>query len=367
MSAEGTTQGDPLAMALYALSVQPLITSLQAASSTKQCWFADDACGAGSVLEIKKWWDVLNSLGPVFGYFPNPKKCWIVSKPDKEASVKEVFKDTAVNVTVEGQKHLGAVIGSQEYLEEYVTEKVTNWVSEITKLAEFAISQPQACYAAYTFGLKHRWTYFLRTLPDIQELLEPLENAISKVLIPAITEHRCTPLDRDILALPVRLGGLGMTNPCLDANLEHRPIRPMSTSTTTTLPPPPSSQVIYTPPSPHFPISTSTTTTRATRPPLSSPSSSSSSHRLQITYTPITTQCTNQIPFTPSTTNPRIYTMNMRFHTPCNPHSNTLHLYSINIPIEIPPTPRPSTSSAATQKPITQTLTDSQDKGTQTL
>ena len=100
-----------------------------------------------------------------------------------------MFKDTAVNVTVEGQKHLGAVIGSREYLEEYVSEKVTNWVSEVTKLAEFALSQPQACYAAYTFGLKHRWTYFLRTLPDIQELLEPLENAISKVLIPAITEH----------------------------------------------------------------------------------------------------------------------------------------------------------------------------------
>ena len=137
--------------------------------------------------------------------------------------MKEVFKDTAVNVTVEGQKHLGAVIGSREYLEEYVIEKVTNWVSEITKLAEFALSQPQVCYAAYTFGLKHRWTYFLRTLPDIQELLEPLENAISKVLIPAIMEQlwRCTRLDRDILALPVRLGGLGMTNLCLDANLEQ--------------------------------------------------------------------------------------------------------------------------------------------------
>ena len=62
---------------------------------------------------------------------------------------------------------------------------------------------------------------FLRTLHDIEELLEPLENAISKELIPAITEHRCTRLDRDILALPVRLGGLGMTNPCLDANLEQ--------------------------------------------------------------------------------------------------------------------------------------------------
>ena len=221
LSAEGTTQGDPLAMGLYALSVQPLITSLGVASSTKQCWFADDACGAGSILEIKKWWDALNTLGPGFGYFPNAQKCWIISKADKEASVKEVFKDTAVNVTVQGQKHLGAVIGSREYLEKYVSEKVTNWVSEVTKLAEFALSQPQACYAAYTFGLKHRWTYFLRTLPDIQDLLEPLENAISKVLIPAITEHRSSQLDRDILALPVRLGGLGMTNPCLEANFEQ--------------------------------------------------------------------------------------------------------------------------------------------------
>ena len=44
---------------------------------------------------------------------------------------------------------------------------MTNWINDIAKLAEFALSQPQACYAAYTFGLKHRWTYFLRTLPDI--------------------------------------------------------------------------------------------------------------------------------------------------------------------------------------------------------
>ena len=50
--------------------------------------------------------------------------------------MKEVFKDMAVNVTVQGQKHLAAVIGSREYLEEYVSEKVTNWVSKVTKLAE---------------------------------------------------------------------------------------------------------------------------------------------------------------------------------------------------------------------------------------
>ena len=132
--------------------------------------------------------------------------------------VKEAFKGTAINVTVQGQRHLGAAIGSREYVEEYVNDKVTSWISEITKLAEFAVTQPQASYAAYTFGLKHRWTYFLRTLPDIQDLLEPLESAISRVLIPAITEWQCGQLDRDILALSVPLGGLGVANPAGDAN-----------------------------------------------------------------------------------------------------------------------------------------------------
>ena len=82
-------------------------------------------------------------------------------------------------------------------------DKNTNKVSIIiiiirAKLAEFALSQPQACYAAYTFGLK-----------------------ISHVLIPAITERKCNQLDRNILALPVRLGGLGLGDPSLEARREY--------------------------------------------------------------------------------------------------------------------------------------------------
>ena len=102
MSAEGTTvQGDPLAMGLYALSIHPLITSLQAASIVKQCWFADDARGAGSIMEIRTWWDALSTLGPDFGYFPNDRKCWFIAKPAKEESVREAFKDMSINVTVQ--------------------------------------------------------------------------------------------------------------------------------------------------------------------------------------------------------------------------------------------------------------------------
>ena len=92
---------------------------------------------------------------------------------------------------------------------------------EVTKLADFATSQPQACYAAFTFGLRHRWTYFLRTLPDIAELLAPLERATNEVLIPAVTDHTVTKVERDLLGLPVCMGDLGFTDPVVTSPSEY--------------------------------------------------------------------------------------------------------------------------------------------------
>ena len=58
------------------------------------------------------------------GYFPNAKKCWLIIKPERDQAATEVFRDTAINVTIEGHKHLGAAVQSRSFLEEYVGEKV---------------------------------------------------------------------------------------------------------------------------------------------------------------------------------------------------------------------------------------------------
>ena len=143
-------------------------------------------------------------------------------KPEKEEAARDLFDQTSISISTRGQKHLGAVHGSRSYLEEYVSEKVDDWVGQVVKLAEFAATQPQACNAAYTFGLKHKWTYYLRTLSDIEELLEPLERAISDALIPTITGHTGTTSERELLALPERMGGLGLENPVeRRAGFEH--------------------------------------------------------------------------------------------------------------------------------------------------
>ena len=106
---------------------------------------------------------MVGRAGPGLGYFPNAKKCWLIVKPCREEGARGLFAGTAINVTTGEQKHLGALLGSRSYLEEYVNDKVVGWVNEVKRLAEFAVSQPQACFTAFTLGLKHRWTYFLRT------------------------------------------------------------------------------------------------------------------------------------------------------------------------------------------------------------
>ena len=59
-SKEGTTQGDPLAMAMFAVATVPLIKELSSRVSVKQLWYADDATSLGSLLEIRRWWDYIN-------------------------------------------------------------------------------------------------------------------------------------------------------------------------------------------------------------------------------------------------------------------------------------------------------------------
>ena len=88
--------------------------TLQNTSNAKQCWLADDASGAGFIIDVfKKWWLSLEKIGPMFGYHPKAIKCWLIVKPNKYEEAMEAFQNTAINVTTEGCCRLGAPLGSR--------------------------------------------------------------------------------------------------------------------------------------------------------------------------------------------------------------------------------------------------------------
>ena len=49
-----------------------------------------------------------------------------------------LFANSRVNITDEGRRHLGAVIGSTEYRDEYVKDLVKVWESQLTILSTIA-------------------------------------------------------------------------------------------------------------------------------------------------------------------------------------------------------------------------------------
>ncbi len=150
-------------------------------------WFADDATAGGHVHQLHDWMYKLRDIGPSFGYFANPCKTWLIVKDDHLSTAFKLFAGTGVNFTTEGKRHLGAALGPRSFVSSYVKAKVNTWVASNYKLSEIAKTQPHAAYSAYTHGLASKWTYFLRTIPDIADLLQPLEDAITSKFIPALT------------------------------------------------------------------------------------------------------------------------------------------------------------------------------------
>ena len=212
LSQEGTTQGDPLAMAMYGLATIPLIRRLD--GLCLQVWYADDSAAAGRLAQLRKWWDKLASEGPSFGYFANPSKTWLVTKAGYLEEASAIFADSGVNITPNGRPYLGAAIGSQEFTVEYIRSKVSVWSSKAARLGEIAKSQPHAAFSALTHGFQSMWTYLSRVIPNIGVELSPLDNVLRLDILPVIT-GRPPPSDLEfaLFTLPARLGGLGIRIP----------------------------------------------------------------------------------------------------------------------------------------------------------
>ena len=211
-SQEGSTQGDNLGGHFYNQGTIPLQTLLSvSAPDVSQVWLADDATGAGTLQNLKEWWNCIIKHGVRFGYLVNNEKSWLILKNiELQQQAIALFQDTNINITCEGKRHLGAAIGSKEFHKAYAEKKISKWCGEIEQLALFAKTQPQAAYAAFTHGEMHRFTYFLRTIPDMCEYLKPLDDAIDNLLLPAILgTDIISEVDRNLYALPVRMGGLG--------------------------------------------------------------------------------------------------------------------------------------------------------------
>ena len=86
--------------------------------------------------------------------------------------------------------------------------------------------QPQAAYSAYIHGFKCKYNFFNRTIPTMQNQMKIIEDVLINHFNPAIVgESSFSQHLRELIALPIRLGGMTETTSHLNTEAEYNAAR----------------------------------------------------------------------------------------------------------------------------------------------
>ena len=274
---EGTQQGCPMASTIYSLGTLPLVKSLKSideqieleqkeephvpinsnnheledeeaeenfCATEKQdlheaikkqirnqnpvpSAYADDIRISGQIEQCIKAYEIIDKNGPAYGVFPSEQKSQLVVKPEQLEDAKKIVNSSKYSKIpiVTNARNLGSFLGTKRDKDSYALEKAKEWGRQIEALAKIAPNDPQGIYTVFTSSLKAKWTYQQRVLKtDKPEIIyKPIEEAIQKSLIPAITGwETITQKEREMLALPVREGGMAIDDPTKSADRNYK-------------------------------------------------------------------------------------------------------------------------------------------------
>jgi hypothetical protein len=223
MSREGVAQGDPLAMALYGITLLPLIEHLRAEfPDVLQPWYADDGVMHGQGSRVAPCFQELCRAGPMFGYYPEVEKSIVICPLGDQPCLKVRFHAAGMKVKWRrGHRYVGGHVSSMAMLTRFVEPKVADWVHAVEVLARIAVKYPQSVYAGLTMSLQAEWQHLSRAVPGVEGHLQPIEDAIQGKFIPALMGLTgAETFDNDMRALfanSVKQGGLNLRDPVVAA------------------------------------------------------------------------------------------------------------------------------------------------------
>ena len=199
---EGTTQGDPLAMAMYGIGVIPLIELMQKPNVTQKR-YADDGNAAGGLRSLRAKLDNLNVHGKAFGYNVKPSKCRLILKENRRDSAIKIFEGTNITM-VDGLRVLGSVIGTLSACDKYMESEIEKTATLTETVPKTAKTSPQNACSYYTKGVQNKLSFLKRTFLEAFKKMDEFEKNKSQQLLPSITgENHITDDDCNLFALPL--------------------------------------------------------------------------------------------------------------------------------------------------------------------
>ena len=224
LSQEGVTQGDPLSMVVYGLTLVPLAELVRReVPGLAQAWYADDAALAGALDLIGLATGLIVRHGPARGYYMEPAKSILVCAEHLPGEALDglagfQFKRSA------GTRYLGGFIGAARKQVAWIRDQVDDWAFGVRRLAMVARRFPQTAFAGLTMSLQSEWQYLQRVVPGLADAFEPVETALREEFLPALFQVDATAAaaNRALWALPTKHGGLGIPDPTTTGEALHR-------------------------------------------------------------------------------------------------------------------------------------------------
>ena len=139
-------------------------------------------------------------------------KTMVDCKSNCSGKTVHIFKDSSIQkANSTGKRHLDATVGTSQFRDERIMEKINKWVEELHVLCETAKTEPQAAYACSLYEYKNKFNCYMRTVSGIDHLLRKADKVFLTDFIPAITGgNPITENERKLLSLAPRLGGMGI-------------------------------------------------------------------------------------------------------------------------------------------------------------
>ena len=145
LSREGVTQGDPLLMVLYRITLVPIYEELRAADpGLLSPFYTDDAASNGLTRRSAHILKLLMKMGPDRGYFPKPaNSLFVLDTPSQEEAAKQEFAIEGLTLNFgSGSRYLGSYLGPRYQLEAWVKPQVEAWAHEVIVLGQISRRHP---------------------------------------------------------------------------------------------------------------------------------------------------------------------------------------------------------------------------------
>jgi hypothetical protein len=223
-SCEGVQQGDPLGPFLFSLSLSGLTTEIdkRCPSLKFNSWFLDDGTVVGKVSEVLRAFNTILELGPDLGLSLNPRKCelwWPSLDSDSLGGFPMAIPrlqggGTRSGVGPEGDdgvELLGGPIGNAAFASQHMQKRLHCLDSTLNALRDIDDGQIELLLLRCCLGTP-RMGYAIRSCaPEkIRDELLLFDDMVSSQL-EAIVAAPLTSDARKLASLPIRLGGLGIS------------------------------------------------------------------------------------------------------------------------------------------------------------